>query len=185
MSVEDHPQAAREIVSTLSSMGARVESCKSAGEAKSILAYRPFDVVMSDQSLSDGLLGLDVIRYVADRWPQSGLVMYTARDDSGMRQSLQSLELCILKSLPAVGDWARLVAKVAAHQISDCSDGMEKFWWLKIPIPIREMFRRQFEILGADADYAANGAETRLMEAHRYHLVLTDLHMRVWTVWVD
>ncbi|MBE2192242.1 MAG: response regulator [Alphaproteobacteria bacterium] len=178
LSVEDHPQAAREIVSTLSSMGARVESCKSAGEAKSILAYRPFDVVMSDQSLSDGLLGLDVIRYVADRWPQSGLVMYTARDDSGMRQSLQSLGAVYLEKPASRRGLGEAVAKVAAHQISDCSDGNGKILVVEDTDSVREMFRRQFEILGADADYAANGAEAlALMEAHRYHLVLTDLHM--------
>ncbi len=178
LSVEDHPMAAREIISTLSSMGAKVENCKSFAEAKTILAYRPFDVVMSDQSLSDGLTGLDVIRYVAERWPRSGLVMYTARDDAGLRQSLQSLGAIYLEKPASRRGLGNAVAQVAARYFPDRKESSGKILVVEDTDSVLEMFRRQFELLGVDADFAENGIEAlEKMKERTYHLVLSDLHM--------
>ncbi|MDD3019717.1 MAG: response regulator [Alphaproteobacteria bacterium] len=178
LSVEDHPQAAREIVSTLSSMGAKVENCKSSNDAKSILAFRPFDVVMSDQSLTDGLTGLDVIRYVSERWPRTGLVMYTARDDAGMRQSLQSLGAVYLEKPASRRGLGNAVAQVAARQFPERKDSSGKVLVVEDTDSVLEMFRRQFELLGVDADFAENGVEAlEKMKIQTYHLVLSDLHM--------
>ncbi|OIN85871.1 MAG: hypothetical protein AUJ12_08005 [Alphaproteobacteria bacterium CG1_02_46_17] len=178
LSVEDHPQAAREIVSTLSSMGAKVESCKSSGDAKAILAFRPFDVVMSDQSLTDGLTGLDVIRYVSERWPRTGLVMYTARDDAGMRQSLQSLGAIYLEKPASRHGLGNAIAQVAARQFPERKDSSGKVLVVEDTESVLEMFRRQFELLGVDADFAENGIEAlEKMKNQTYHLVLSDLHM--------
>ncbi len=178
LSVEDHPQAAREIVSTLSSMGAKVENCKSSNDAKSILAFRPFDVVMSDQSLTDGLTGLDVIRYVSERWPRTGLVMYTARDDAGMRQSLQSLGAIYLEKPASRRGLGNAIAQVAARQFPERKDSSGKVLVVEDTESVLEMFRRQFELLGVDADFAENGIEAlEKMKNQTYHLVLSDLHM--------
>ncbi|MBU0858767.1 MAG: response regulator, partial [Alphaproteobacteria bacterium] len=84
LSVEDHPQGAREIVRSLESMGARVESCPTYKEGLELVKRRPFDVAVIDQGLPDGL-GLDLIRQIMDIRPFMRLIMYTVRDDIGMQ----------------------------------------------------------------------------------------------------
>lgn len=178
LSAEDHPQAAREIVSALSSMGARVESCKSAVEARTILAHRPFDVVVSDQSLGDGLTGLDLLRFVAERWPRTGLVMYTARDDTGLRQSLQTIGADYLEKPASRRGLGESVAGVAARQITCTDIKSGKILVVEDTDSVREMFMRQFRLLGVNADYAVNGIEAMaLIDSGDYDLILTDLHM--------
>lgn len=181
LSVEDHPMAAREIVSTLSSMGARVESCRSAAEARDILTYRPFDVVMSDQSLSDGTtIGIEIIRYVADKWPRSGLVMYTAREDAGLKQSLKSLGATYLEKPASRRGLGEAVAQVAARSCSsDTGEMVEpKILVVEDTELVRMMLSRQFETLGVAVDFAENGIEAlEKIDTTNYRLVLSDLHM--------
>ena len=76
LSVEDHPQGAKEIVNSLRSMGANVESCASYAEGLALAKRRPFDVGVIDQGLPDGL-GLDLIKEIVNIRPNMGLVMYT------------------------------------------------------------------------------------------------------------
>ena len=90
LSVEDHPQGAKEIVRSLQSMGATIESCPTYGEALQLIIRRPFDVAVIDQGLPDGL-GLDLIREIMEIRPFMGLIMYTVRDDAGLQHTLQSL----------------------------------------------------------------------------------------------
>ena len=90
LSVEDHPQGAKEIQNSLISMGATVEHCTSCEQAIKLVKQRPFDVAVVDQGLPDGL-GLDLIREMMTLRPYMGMVMYTVRDDIGLAHSLQSL----------------------------------------------------------------------------------------------
>jgi CheY-like chemotaxis protein/HPt (histidine-containing phosphotransfer) domain-containing protein len=181
LSIEDHPMAAREIVSTLSSMGARVESCRSAAEARDILTYRPFDVVLSDQSLSDGpTIGIEIIRYVADKWPQSGLVMYTAREDAGLKQSLKSLGATYLEKPASRRGLGEAVAQVAARSCSSEISGSDqkKILVVEDTDSVRMMLARQFETLGVSVDFAEDGiAALEKIRETSYRLVLSDLHM--------
>ncbi len=90
LSVEDHPQGAKEIVRSLDSMGATVESCATYAEGLELVKRRPFDVGIIDQGLPDGL-GLDLIREIMQVRPFMGLVMYTVRDDLGLQHSLNAM----------------------------------------------------------------------------------------------
>jgi DNA-binding response OmpR family regulator len=95
LSVEDHPRGAKEIVNSLRSMGATVESCPSYMEGYQLVQRRPFDVAVIDQGLPDGL-GLDLIKEIMHIRPNIGLIMYTVRDDVGLQHSLQALGVTYL-----------------------------------------------------------------------------------------
>ncbi|HOO49890.1 MAG TPA: response regulator [Alphaproteobacteria bacterium] len=179
LSIEDHPMAAREIVSTLTSMGAKVESCRSSAEAREILTFRPFDVVISDQSLSDGNnTGLEIIRYAAEKWPRSGLVMYTARDDAGLRQSLKTLGAVYLEKPASRRGLGEAVTQVAARQCDDALKRDGKILVAEDTDSVRMMLARQFETLGVAVDFAQNGVEAlEFIQTQPYRLVLSDLHM--------
>lgn len=90
LSVEDHPQGAKEIMNSLRSMGATVENCATYEEGLALARRRPFDVAVIDQGLPDGL-GLDLIKDIMKIRPAMGMVMYTVRDDIGLSHSLKAL----------------------------------------------------------------------------------------------
>jgi len=177
LSVEDHPQAAREIVSSLVSMGARVESCRTVKETIAMLKHRPFDVVVADQGLEDGL-GIDVIRNVSEHWPQTGLVMYTARDDAGLKQSLSALGAFYLEKPASRRGLGEAVMQMAARKSVESPDKNGKILVVEDTETVRDMFALQFEVLGGDVEFAENGLEALdMLKQREYHLVLSDLHM--------
>jgi two-component system sensor histidine kinase/response regulator len=55
LSVEDHPQGAREIMNSLRSMGAKIENCGTYADALELARIQRFDVAVIDQGLPDGL----------------------------------------------------------------------------------------------------------------------------------
>lgn len=177
LSVEDHPMGAKEIVKSLKSMGAGVESCATYQEALALVRRRPFDVGVIDQGLPDGL-GLDLIREIMQIRPFMGLVMYTVRDDAGLQHSLQSLGVTYLPkpaSRVGLGEAVRDAAsKSAAIDIA----GPSRLLIAEDTPSVRDVLERQLSSLGIEATFVENGREALYaVRSGEYGILITDLHM--------
>lgn len=177
LSVEDHPQGAKEIVNSLRSMGATVESVPTIAEALVLIRARPFDVGVIDQGLPDGL-GLDLIRDIMEIRPFMGLIMYTVRDDPGLQHSLQSLGVRYLaKPASRLGLGEALLeatSKMARTQV----DGPTRLLIAEDTASVRDLLQRQLKALGAHADFVMNGREALdALATDKYGILFTDLHM--------
>jgi two-component system, NtrC family, response regulator AtoC len=75
--VDDDVAVARVMGALLEQAGHRVEVASSGERALEILAERPFDVVVTDQTMP-GMDGLELLARVRDRWPEIPVVMVTA-----------------------------------------------------------------------------------------------------------
>lgn len=177
LSVEDHPQGAREIMRSLQSMGAMVESCASYAEGLELAIRRPFDVAIIDQGLPDGL-GLDLIRELMELRPFMGYIMYTARDDAGLQHTLQSLGVAYLTK-PASRIGLGEAVKDASSKVKKMSiDGPTKLLIAEDTSSVRDIFRRQLQSLGVEASFVENGVEAiQAVHTNEYGILLTDLHM--------
>jgi two-component system sensor histidine kinase/response regulator len=177
ISVEDHPQGAREIVKSLQSMGATVESCPTYREALDLIRRRPFDVGVIDQGLPDGL-GLDLIKDIMNIRPGMGLIMYTVRDDIGLQHSLQSLGVTYLSKPASRLGLGTVVKDATRKQTRISADGTVHLLIAEDNDTVREVLRRQLEKLDVAADFVVNGREAlEAMEKIDYSIVFTDLHM--------
>lgn len=177
LSVEDHPQGAREIVKSLQSMGAKVESCPSYREALDLVRRRPFDVGVIDQGLPDGL-GLDLIREIMTIRPFMGLIMYTVRDDIGLQHSLQALGVTYLSKPASRLGLGTAVKDATRRQIALDADGPTRLLIAEDNDTVREVIRRQLERVGVEADFVINGrAALAALETGKYGILFTDLHM--------
>lgn len=177
LSVEDHPQGAKEIVRSLQSMGATVESVPTFKEGLDLVKRRPFDVGVIDQGLPDGL-GLDLIREIMKVRPFMGLIMYTVRDDIGMQHSLQSLGVTYLTK-PASRAGLGEAVQDAARKTSKMSiDGPKRLVIAEDTESVREVLRRQLDKMGVEADFAEDGVQAlEAVRSGRYGILFTDLHM--------
>lgn len=177
LSVEDHPMGAKEIVTSLKSMGATVESCPTYKDGLDLVSRRPFDVAVIDQGLPDGL-GLDLIREIMALRPNMGLIMYTVRDDVGLQQSLQALGVTYLAK-PASRAGLGEAVKSAVDKSADVSiEGPCRLLIAEDTASVQDVIRRQLEHLGVEATLVSNGQEA--LEAWKtgaYGLLITDLHM--------
>ena len=177
LSVEDHPQGAREIVKSLQSMGARVESCPTYREALDLVRRRPFDVGVIDQGLPDGL-GLDLIREIMTIRPFMGLIMYTVRDDIGLQHSLQALGVTYLSKPASRLGLGTVVKEATRKQIAIDSTGPTRLLIAEDNETVQEVIRRQLDRLGVEADFVGNGKEAlKALESGVYGILFTDLHM--------
>lgn len=177
LSVEDHPQGAKEIVSSLQSMGAQVENCGSYKEGLSLMTRRPFDVAVVDQGLPDGL-GLDLIKEAMHVRPSMGLVMYTVRDDIGLQHSLQILGATYLAKPASRAGLGEAIKDAASRTIQIDRDGPRRLLIAEDTASVRDIIERQLETLEIEADFVGNGAEAIIaLDTGRYGLLITDLHM--------
>lgn len=177
LSVEDHPQGAREIVKSLQSMGASVESCPTYKEALNLVRRRPFDVAVIDQGLPDGL-GVDLIREVMQIRPYMGIIMYTVRDDLGLQHSLQSMGVSYL-SKPASRVGLGTAIKDATRKLNrGKAGGPTRLLIAEDNETVREVLQRQLAKMGIDADFVVNGRQAlAALESGLYGILFTDLHM--------
>lgn len=177
LSVEDHPQGAKEIVNSLRSMGAAIESCPTYQEALSLVKRRPFDVAVIDQGLPDGL-GLDLIREVMEFRPFMGLIMYTVRDDVGLQHSLQSLGVRFLAKPASRIGLGEAVAEAAIKSSKIETSGPTRLLIAEDTASVRDLLKRQLDKLGAEADFVENGKEAlEALATGKYGILFTDLHM--------
>ncbi|MAQ70579.1 MAG: hybrid sensor histidine kinase/response regulator [Alphaproteobacteria bacterium] len=177
LSVEDHPQGAKEIVNSLKSMGAHVDSVATVAEGREFVKSKPYDVGIIDQGLPDGL-GLGLIRYIMDMRPFMGLIMYTVRDDAGLQHSLQSLGVTYL-SKPASRAGLGEAVKDAARKVTKYkAEGAQKLLIAEDTESVRDLLKRQLDKLGVAADFVENGAQAiEKLKTGNYGILFTDLHM--------
>lgn len=177
LSVEDHPQGAKEIANSLRSMGAKVESCPTYKEGLELAKRIPFDVGVIDQGLPDGL-GLNLIKDIMKIRPHMGMIMYTVRDDVGLQHSLMALG-CKYLTKPASRAGLGETVKDAAGKAARISiTGPTRLLIAEDTDSVRDILRRQLEKLGVDADFVTNGAEAlKALKTGKYGILFTDLHM--------
>ncbi|MGH1402665.1 MAG: response regulator [Alphaproteobacteria bacterium] len=174
--VEDHPQGAREIVSSLRSMGAKVEHCKTYAEGHKLATHQPFDVAVIDQGLPDGL-GIDLIRDILEIRPFTGMVMYTVREDIGLSHSLSALGAIYLTK-PASRVGLGEAVKIAAPKHQRMLQHVKRLLIAEDTQSIRDVLQRQFDKLDINVDFVTNGVEAlKALKTREYGLLLTDLHM--------
>jgi CheY-like chemotaxis protein/nitrogen-specific signal transduction histidine kinase len=177
LSVEDHPQGAKEIVNSLRSMGANVESCSTYMEGLTLAERRPFDVAVIDQGLPDGL-GLDLIKEIIEIRPNMGLVMYTVRDDVGLAHSLTALGVTYLTKPASRMGLGEAVRDAASKTTNIDISGPTKLLIAEDNTSVRDILRRQIEKLGVEATFVTNGLEAlKALDTGEYGILITDLHM--------
>jgi len=177
LSVEDHPQGAKEIMRSLQSMGAKIENCATYAEGLELAIRRPFDVAIIDQGLPDGL-GLDLMRELMEIRPFTGFIMYTVREDSGLQHTLQSLGATYLAK-PASRIGLGEAVQDAASKVQKMSiEGPTKLLIAEDTASVRDVLQRQLDKLGVEAKFVENGAEALdAVRSGEYGILLTDLHM--------
>jgi two-component system, sensor histidine kinase and response regulator len=177
LSVEDHPQGAKEIVNSLRSMGATVESCATYAEGLALIKRRPFDVAVIDQGLPDGL-GLDLIKAAMDIRPFMGLIMYTVRDDAGLQHSLQALGVTYLTKPAGRAGLGEAVKNAASKVLKMHVDGPTRLLIAEDTESVRDILQRQLQKVGVEADFVFDG-RTALdaINSGQYGILITDLHM--------
>lgn len=177
LSVEDHPQGAREIVRSLQSMGASVDSVPSCREGMELVLAKPYDVGVIDQGLSDGL-GLDLIREIMEIRPFMGLVMYTVRDDIGLAHSLQSLGVKYLTKPASRAGLGEAVKDAAQALVKMSIEGPQKLLIAEDTESVRYVLGQQLRKLGVKADFVSDGKEAiEALDSGEYGILFTDLHM--------
>lgn len=177
LSVEDHPQGAKEILRSLQSMGAKVESCPTYAEALELVIRRPFDVAVIDQGLPDGL-GLDLIREIMEIRPFMGLIMYTVRDDAGLQHTLQSLGVSYLTKPASRIGLGEAVLDAGSKVMKMNIEGPTKLLIAEDTASVRDVLQRQLDILEVEAKFVENGVDAlEAVRSGEYGILLTDLHM--------
>lgn len=179
LSVEDHPQGAYEIKRSLESMGAKVLSCQTYEDGLEAAISTPFDVALIDQGLPDGL-GLDLIKEISEHNPYLGMIMYTARDDSGMQMALKSYGIPYL-SKPASRVGLGLAVEDASRKtVSIQQSRVKRVLVAEDTASVQDVLSRQFSKLDIDVDFVENGKEAlKLMQEKDYGVLITDLHMPI------
>lgn len=177
LSVEDHPQGAKEIYNALKSMGAEIESCATYKEGLELMRRRPFDVAVIDQGLPDGL-GIDLMREAIKLRPFMGLIMYTVRDDLGLQYAAKSIGAKYL-SKPAgrlgLGEAVKSASRKSKNRVAT---GPQKLLIAEDTEAVRDILRRQLAKLGVEADFVANGQQAlQTLEKKEHGILFTDLHM--------
>ncbi len=177
LSVEDHPQGAKEIVNSLRSMGATVESCATYKDGLELARRRPFDVAIIDQGLPDGL-GLDLMKEIIALRPTMGMIMYTVRDDIGLAHSLQALGAKFLTKPASRAGLGEAVKDASSQSHRLQSDGPCRILIAEDTASVRDVLQRQLEKLDVEADFVENGQEAlKALESGKYGLLISDLHM--------
>ncbi len=177
LSVEDHPRGAKEIVNSLRSMGANVESCPSYMEGYQLVQRRPFDVAVIDQGLPDGL-GLDLIKEIMHIRPHMGLIMYTVRDDVGLQHSLQALGVTYLTKPASRAGLGEAVKNAARKSEHINIEGPIRLLIAEDTMSVQEILKRQLHKVGVEADFVENGKQAlEALQTGKYGILITDLHM--------
>ncbi len=177
LSVEDHPKGAKEIQSSLTSMGAKVESVPTYKEGLDLIHKRPFDVAVIDQGLPDGR-GIDLLKEASKLRPFMGLILYTVRDDFGVQYTAKAIGAKYLPkpaSRLGLGEAVKSAARRTTHQEYT---GPRKLLIAEDTESVRDVLKRQLEKLGVEADFVLNGLEAmRALEKKEHGILFTDLHM--------
>lgn len=177
LSVEDHPMGAKEIVKSMRSMGASIESCPTYAEGLDLIKRRPFDVAIIDQGLPDGL-GLDLIREIMNIRPFMGIVMYTVRDDAGLQHTLQSMGVTYLTKPASRIGLGEAVKDAASKTTKIEITGPTKLLIAEDTETVRNVLKKQLDNVGTKATFVEDGTQAlKAVRSGEYGILLTDLHM--------
>ncbi len=177
LSVENHPQGAREILRSLQSMGANVDSVPTYREGLDLARLKPYDVGIVDQGLPDGL-GIDLIREIMEIRPFMGLVMYTVRDDIGLTHSLQSLGAKYLPKPASRAGLGEAVKDAARAVVKMDTSGPDRLLIAEDTESVRYVLKQQLDKLGIEADFVDDGKKAlEAVDTGNYGILITDLHM--------
>lgn len=177
LSIEDHPKGAKEIQSSLTHMGADVTSTGTFTEGLNLIRKRPFDVVICDQGLPDGV-GTELLKEASKLRPFMGLVLYTVLDDIGIQYTAKTIGAKYL-SKPASRAGLGEAIKDASKKITEFShDGPRKLLIAEDTPAIQDILKRQLKKLEVEADFADNGLIAfEQLQKKEYGILITDLHM--------
>lgn len=177
LSVEDHPQGGKEIMNSLRSMGAEVVLVATYAEGLDMAKRRPFDVAVVDQGLPDGL-GIDLLKEFSEIRPFMGQILYTVRDDYGLQHSCRALGATYLAK-PASRAGLGEAVKDASDKSSQFQlDGPRRLLIAEDTDSVRQILKKQLQVLGADADFVEDGRQAlEAMRSGKYGILITDLHM--------
>ena len=168
-------------MTSLRSMGAKVESCPTYEEGLELAKKIPFDVAVVDQSLPDGL-GIHLLQELFAVRPFMGLVMYTVRDDPGLSESVKMIGATyITKPASRIG-LGKAVAKAALVRNRSARPareaGHERILIAEDNESVRDILQRQCEKLQIKAVFVSSGQEALdMLERKEFGLLITDLHM--------
>lgn len=177
LNVDHHEGSRREIETTLAAMGAQVTTVATAKEAREKLKKHPFDVALVDQTLED-MDGITLLKEVAPHYPSMGLILYTVHQDYALQQSCRFIGAHFLEK-PA----SRRGLGVAVQTVSERAHPQKLASNRRILIcedheVITDIFRKQMEKYGIEADFAVNGRKAQdHLRQRDYGMVITDLHM--------
>jgi signal transduction histidine kinase len=99
LAVEDNPGLRKIVVRQLKQLGYRVLEAETAPAALTILEAEPVALVLSDVVMPGGMSGIALAREVAQRWPQTRIVLTSGFPESGLGEA---------ESIPTFG---RLLSK--------------------------------------------------------------------------
>lgn len=176
--VEDHPQGQREIVSSLRSMGADVESCSTYADGLSLITRRPFDVAVIDHGLPDGT-GLELLQQINDLRPATGLIMYTVHDDYPLQHALRSLGATYISKPASRLGLGEAVKNTARRLNQHHLTGPTRLLIAEDTEIVCQILERQLKSLGVtEFDFVSNGLQAlQALETGKYGILITDLHM--------
>ena len=177
LSVEDHPQGAKEIMNSLKSMGAEVVSCPTYEEGLNMAKRRPFDVAVVDQGLPDGL-GIDLMKEFAEIRPFMGQILYTVRDDYGLQHSCRAMGATYLAKPASRAGLGETVKDAASAQAQYELQGPKRLLIAEDTPTVQDVLKRQLSLLGVEADFVDDGRQALdAMKSGNYGILITDLHM--------
>ena len=177
LSVEPHENAAREIQNSLEATGAHVLAVSTVKQAKEALSRHPFDIGIFEQGLPDGI-GLDLIREMADQYPGMELLMYTAREDTGLFYDLQAIGANYLTKPASREGLRRKIAGLVRLDIQTRPKQDKPVLIVEDTLSVAEILKKQFDMIDITADFAINAKEAiEKMKNKIYSMVITDLHM--------
>ena len=158
-------------------MGADVTLVTTFNDGLDIAKRRPFDVIIADQGLPDGL-GIDLLKQVSEARPFAGQVLYTVRDDYGLQNACQSLGATYLIK-PASRAGLGEAVKAAGSQLSKYElEGPKRLLIAEDTLTIQDTLKRQLDLLGVAADFVDDGRQAlEAMHSGQYGILITDLHM--------
>ena len=179
LSVEDHPQGAKEIKYALETMGAKVTVCGTYTEALTITQEQPFDITIVDQGLPDGL-GTDLITDILDIRPSSSILMYTVREDPGMHDALTSMGVSYLSKPASRLGLADAIVNSLQRNIDNTAAKTADILIAEDTESVRHILAKQFDQFDINITFAQNGEDAlQKLTENDYDMLITDLHMPV------
>ena len=178
LSVEDHPNGAKEIARTLTSRGADVTSVGTFADGLKMAKSRRFDVAMIDQGLPDGL-GINLLKDIAALQPYAGLIMYTVRDDYGLQHSVQTMGGRYLSKPASRLGLTEAVLDASRTNIAQLDENRPRRLLIAEDTQtVRDVLKRQLKKLNVEADFVDNGLQAlEMLREGRHGILFTDLHM--------